>query len=59
MIVSSMLATARYRPPLTAIASSATRLSVPWTLALTMTARPIPRISCSVLKDSSGASGGV
>jgi len=44
---------------LAAIASSATRLSVPWTLALTITARPTPSLACSARKSSSGASGGV
>jgi hypothetical protein len=58
-MLSSILATARKVPLLTAMASSATRLSVPCTLALTMTARPIPSFLCSAWKSSSGASGGV
>src|SRR5262245_52841666 len=41
------------------MASSATRLSVPCTLALTITARPTPSLACNARKSSSGASGGV
>jgi 3-(3-hydroxy-phenyl)propionate hydroxylase len=53
-----MIAVPRYLPPERAMASSVARMSGPWQLAWTMTARSSPNRECNSFSFSNGASSG-